>query len=81
MKLNFKHITCVTIFSISVVITPAQSTKWMTISRPEMAKVLEKMNAWFKITAAYSVTITHASYENYTTTTAVERSVGYFKKD
>lgn len=46
-----------------------------------MAKIFEQMNNWFKNTATYSLTITHASYEDHKTIVPVEKSVGYFKKD
>jgi len=81
MKSGLNHIICVTVFLFSSLITKAQTGNWTSLGRPEMAKLFDKMNNWFKNTASYSLIITHASYENYNTMVPVERSVGYFKKD
>lgn len=59
----------------------AQVQKPENVDKATMAKVFEKMNNWFKNTPAYSMKVTHASYENYTTTVPADRAVGYFKKD
>lgn len=52
-----------------------------SVSKDEMAKIFEKMNAWFRNTQSYSLIVTHASYENYTTEIPVEKMKGYFKKE
>lgn len=64
-----------------VVILQAQSPSWESVSKEQMAKVFEQINSWFKTTSNYSVTVTHASYENYTTKVPFEKSIGYFKKE
>ena len=51
-----------------------------SLSKEEMGKVFEQTNAWFKTTPNYSLTVTHASFENYTTEIPYEKSTGYFKK-
>ena len=51
------------------------------VARLDMAKVFEKMNVWFRNTPSYTLTVTHASYENYTTEVPVEKMIGYFKKE
>ena len=51
------------------------------VARVDMAKVFEKMNTWFRNTPSYSLTVTHASYENYTIEVPVEKTIGYFKKE
>jgi hypothetical protein len=53
----------------------------VSISKEEMGAVFEKTNTWFRATNAYSLNVTHASYENYTTGVPADKSDGYFKKD
>ncbi len=78
MRLKY-YILFLTFFLFTVELNAQQQ---MTIvPRVDMAKIFEKMNAWFRNTSSYSLTITHASYENYTTEVPVEKSVGYFKKE
>jgi hypothetical protein len=56
-------------------------TKWTTIDKKEMSEVLSRISEWYKNTSSYSLTVTHTSYENYTTTIPFEKRTGYFKKD
>lgn len=76
-----KHI----IFVISVLffttISKAQHSKAIYVGRADMAKIFQQMNNWFLNTTAYSLTVTHSSYEDYITTVPADKSVGYFKKD
>ncbi|MGQ0829850.1 MAG: hypothetical protein ACT4ON_15795 [Bacteroidota bacterium] len=76
---GFKNSVYILSFLLIGGISKAQQP--LNISKTDMAKVFEQMNNWFKNTPAYSLTVTHASYENHTTTVPVEKSVGYFKKD
>lgn len=59
----------------------AQALAWENIGKDRMANVLIQLNDWFKNTPNYAVTVTHTSFETYTTTVPYEKSVGYFKKD
>lgn len=54
---------------------------WTSISKEEIIKVFENINSWFKNTSSYSLTVTHASYEDYQSEIPADKSVGYFKKD
>lgn len=69
---------CFWLFAISL---QAQTAAWEEVSKESMAKVFEQMSNWFKNSTNYAVTITHASYENYSTSTPFEKSTGYFKKE
>ncbi len=64
-----------------VIILQAQTPLWESVSKDQMAKVFEQVNHWFKTSSNYSVTVTHASYENYNTKVPFEKSTGYFKKE
>lgn len=46
-----------------------------------MAKVLGHISGTLNAMPSYSMTVTHASYENYKTPVPYERSAGYFRKD
>jgi hypothetical protein len=81
MPINIKNSSCVISFLLLALISEAQSEKSEYVGRAAMAQVFEQMNNWFKNTSAYSMTVTHASYENYTTTVPADKAVGYFKKD
>lgn len=59
----------------------AANAQSVAISKEDMGKVFGKTNTWFRTTPVYSLAVTHASYEDYTTKTAVEKSSGYFKKE
>lgn len=77
---NKKNICMISLLLFAAIVE-AQSEKRENIGRTDMAKVFEQMNNWFKNTPSYSLSVTHASYENYTTMVPVEKAVGYFKKD
>lgn len=62
------------------VLSFGQSAEWKEVSKEQAGKVFEKVNNWFKNTPAYSLNITHASYESYTSLVPAEKSEGYFKK-
>jgi len=68
-------------FLLFVLFSTVQAQKAENVDKATMAKVFEQMNNWFKNTPSYSMTVTHASYENYTTTVPADKAVGYFKKD
>jgi hypothetical protein len=53
----------------------------VTIEKEEMVKVFKKINEWFKDTPSYSMTITHASYENYEAQVPYQKATGFFKKE
>jgi hypothetical protein len=68
-------------FSCLLLIMPiVYKAQSIPVEKADMIKVFEKINTWFRTTPAYSLTVTHASYENYTTEVPEEKSVGYFKK-
>ena len=52
-----------------------------TISKEEMGTVFESTSNWFKNTPSYSLDVTHASFENYTTDVPSDKITGYFKKE
>jgi hypothetical protein len=76
-KISCFFYTCLLV-CLFVEVTKAQS---VSISKEEMGKVFEKTNTWFRATNAYSLDVTHASYENYTTPVPADRAEGYFKKE
>lgn len=78
--LRFKNYIIVFFLTLLFVQLHAQ-TESVVVPRTDMAKIFEKMNAWFRNTPSYSLTITHASYENYSTVVPEEKAIGYFKKD
>jgi hypothetical protein len=53
----------------------------VAVEKAEMIKVFEKINTWFRTTPSYSLTVTHASYEDYTSTTPADKTTGYFEKE
>ena len=65
------------LFSLFAFVSKAQT---VNIEKDEMINVFERINSWFVNTPSYSVTVTHASYEDYTTKNPFERSTGSFKK-
>lgn len=65
------------LFSLLGLVSKAQL---VNIEKDEMIAVFEKINSFFVNTPSYSLTVTHASYEDYTTQTPVEISTGTFKK-
>ncbi len=80
MKNKALNSICLMMFSVSVMQSQSPEA-WTKINKEEMSKVFEEMNNWFKNTSCYSLTVTHASYEDYKTITPFEISVGYFKND
>ena len=54
---------------------------WEVIDRKTMAQKLDEMNKQFKSMQAYSLVLTHASFEDYTTNVPHEKSSGYFRKE
>ena len=68
-------------FWLCTVSAHGQIPAWETVSKENMAKVFEQISNWLKNSTNYSVKITHASFENYSTETPFEKSVGYFKKE
>lgn len=81
MKFFIKYYLCCFVFLLCATSISAQTEKWQYVGRTDMAKIFEQMNNWFKNTPTYSLTITHASFEDYKTDVPVEKAVGYFKKD
>ena len=69
---------CISFLHVSL---QGQSTGWTDISKENMAKVFEQISNWYKQTTDYTVTVTHASFENHTTGIPYEKSTGYFKKE
>ncbi|MBK8705986.1 MAG: hypothetical protein IPN33_22145 [Saprospiraceae bacterium] len=78
--MNKKNTTCFC-FCLFAILLQGQVAAWEDISKDNMAKVFEQMSNWFKNTTNYTVTVTHASYENHSTTVPFEKSTGYFKKE
>jgi len=70
---------------ISVFITALSVAKptdnWNIITVDEMSKEIKKIEAFYKNTPAYSVSVTHASYKSYTATSSEDKMNGYFMKD
>lgn len=75
-----KKITCLIAVLLVCFIFPLLTKAQSAVGKEEMMNVFKKINNFFTNTSAYSLTVTHASYENYTTPVPVEKSTGYFKK-
>jgi hypothetical protein len=52
-----------------------------SISKEEMGKVFEATNNWFRTTPSFSMGVTHASFENYTTEAPADKTSGYVIKE
>jgi hypothetical protein len=78
MKNNTLFLTGCLLLFLFIELAKGQS---VSISKEEMGKVFEKTNTWFRATPAYSMNVTHASFENYTIQVPVEKASGYFKKN
>ena len=54
---------------------------WSPLDKEAMSKKLEEINLQIKTMQNYSILISHASFEDFTSTIPHEKSTGYFKRD
>jgi hypothetical protein len=81
MKMQKKYLLIVSMLvGISCLKIFGQTLVWKNISADEAVKVYTDLNKLYSNTSSYSVHVTYASYENYTTGTIYEASTGYFNK-
>ena len=74
--------TFITFLTFSTFVTlVAHAQQWTDATKEEVAKEFESAVKWYSKTPAYSMNVTHSSYENYETDIPYERKSGYFKKD
>ena len=59
----------------------SHAQNWTNATKEEVAKEFEVINSWCRNTPAYSMIVTHTSYEDHTTTIPYETMSGYFKKE
>lgn len=74
---RFKLLTILILFTCAAF----RVSVWVPIDKETLSKKLEEVNAQFKNMQSYSLNVTHASFEDYTTVIPYERMQGYFKKD
>ncbi|MBL0048942.1 MAG: hypothetical protein IPP32_12695 [Bacteroidetes bacterium] len=58
----------------------ATDVKWVNISKDEMAQILVRISNWYK-NDAYSISIAHNSYNDFSSLSPFEKSFGYVKKN
>lgn len=80
MAKGFYYILSSLFFLITISVK-AQMPQWMESNKQEVAKDFERMNNWYRTTPAYSVNVTHSTFEDYKTLSPFERMTGYFYKD
>jgi len=66
--------------SLSFAQQPA-TQQYKYVGRADMAVVFKKINDWFINTPTYTLSVTHASFEDHKTPNPAEKSTGYFKKE
>ncbi|MEP6793777.1 MAG: hypothetical protein ABJB16_05580 [Saprospiraceae bacterium] len=74
-KFLLQFVNCLFAFTLD-----AQPTFWKDESKEQLAHVFDQMRTWHVLHTDYTITITHASFENYTTTIPYEKSTGYYRK-
>lgn len=76
-----RRYTAFSILFVTLFFSAAIYGQTTNVSKEEMGTVLKKSNDWFINTPVYSLTVTHASYETYTSELPVEKQIGYFRKN
>lgn len=76
-----KSIASVHIFlNFLVIMGYGQQMGWHEITRDQLSLVFDQTRDWQLNHSNYAMTITHSSFENYTTTVPHEISTGFFRK-
>lgn len=73
------------VYSLAIItafaFTRQGSGYWKEISKDELVKALKEVDNQYRSLETYSLTVTHASYKDYTASVPADKATGYFIKD